>query len=75
MFHVEESVVLSCSDGIGTMNCSIKEASTQPPQAPIDEFVTAKRGSGVEDATSDDDLDKEILASRGKDSLCPSVRE
>ena len=41
----------------------------------LDMFITEKRGSGVEEATSDDELDRELLAPRGKDSLCPSVRE
>ena len=66
----------SWSDGEGAVSCvAIKKASPQHIQRMLDMFITEKRGSGVEEATSDDELDRELLAPRGKDSLCPSVRE
>ena len=66
----------SWSDGEGAVSCvAIKKVSTQPPQRVFDDFITEKRGSALDEAISDDKLDRELFSPRGKDSLYLSVRE
>lgn len=62
---------------LDTVECvAIKEATPRLSEPSPEAFITERRGSDVEGTTSEDELDREILALREKGSTCcPSVRE